>query len=155
MPKHTEPQANGALGRILARMLPTFNVRSENTRQIVDRPALQPDILITAPGRAPVVVEAEFAPAYTAEPEAKDRLGLEVANAAALIDAAIALRYPDGVADADNLAASIRTARLSYCVLYEDETRFPESGWLEGTVEDLSDLVRLVSVPPTRRRSRR
>ena len=25
--------------------------------------------------------------------------------------------------------------------------RFPESGWLEGSVEDLADLVRLVSVP--------
>ena len=25
--------------------------------------------------------------------------------------------------------------------------RFPESGWLEGTVEDLADMVRLVSVP--------
>ncbi len=30
---------------------------------------------------------------------------------------------------------------------YEDGTRFPESGWLEGSVEDLADLVRLVSVP--------
>ena len=147
MPRHTEPTANAMLGRILARMLPTFTVRSENTRQIVGQPALQPDILITATGRAPVVIEAEFMPGYTAEPEAKDRLGLEVVGAAALIDAAIALRYPDGMADADNLAKSVRGARLSYCVLYEDGSRFPESGWLEGSVEDLSDLVRLVSVP--------
>ena len=147
MPRHTEPTANNALGNILAQMLPTFTVRSENTRQIVGQPALQPDILITATGRAPVVIEAEFMPGYTAEPEAKDRLGLEVVGAAALIDAAIALRYPDGVADADNLAASVRDAQLSYCVLYEDGSRFPESGWLEGSVEDLSDLVRLVSVP--------
>ena len=147
MPRHTEPTANATLGRILARMLPTFTVRSENTRQIVGQPALQPDILITATGRAPVVIEAEFMPGYTAEPEAKDRLGLEVVGAAALIDAAIALRYPDGVADADDLAESVRDAQLSYCVLYEDGSRFPESGWLEGSVEDLSDLVRLVSVP--------
>ncbi len=147
MPRHTEPTANATLGRILAQMLPTFTVRSENTRQIVGQPALQPDILITATGRAPVVIEAEFMPGYTAEPEAKDRLGLEVVGAAALIDAAIALRYPDGVADADDFAASVRDAQLSYCVLYEDGSRFPESGWLEGSVEDLSDLVRLVSVP--------
>ena len=26
-------------------------------------------------------------------------------------------------------------------------TRFPESGWLDGSVGDLADLVRLVSVP--------
>ena len=120
---------------------------SENTRQIVDRPGLQPDILITAPGRSPVVVEAEFMPARTAEQEAKDRLGLEVVGTARHIDAAIALRYPEGVEDADDLSAAVSDARLSYCVCYADGTRFPESGWLEGPVEDLADLIRLVSVP--------
>ena len=147
MPKHTEPQANGELRRLLDRMLPAYKVTAENTQQIVGNPGLQPDILITAPGRAPVVIEAEFMPAYTAESEAKDRLGLEVAGAARHIDAAIALRYPDGVADAPNLGEAVRTARLSYAALYADDTRFPESGWLEGSVEDLSDLVRLLSVP--------
>ena len=147
MPKHTEPQANGELRRLLDRMLPAYKATAENTQQIVGSPGLQPDILITAPGRAPVVIEAEFMPAYGAEQEAKDRLGLEVAGAARHIDAAIALRYPDGVADAPNLAGAVRTAQLSYAVLYADETRFPESGWLEGSVEDLSDLIRLVSVP--------
>ena len=143
----SEPAANAALGEALDGMLPTYSVRWENTRQIVDHPNLQPDILITAPGRAPVVIEAEFLPAYTAESEAEDRLGLEVAGTARVIDAAIALRYPDGIADAPRLGEAVRDARLSYCVLYEDGTRFPESGWLEGSVEDLSDLVRLVSVP--------
>ena len=147
MPRHTEPTANSVLGRFLDRMLPSYEVRSENTQQIVGRPGLQPDILITAPGRAPVVIEAEFMPAYTAEEEAEDRLGLEVVGTARHIDAAIALRYPDGLEDASDLFAAISDARLSYCVCYQDETRFPESGWLEGPVEDLSDLVRLVSVP--------
>ena len=147
MPKHTEPQANGELRRRLDRMLPAYKATAENTQQIVGNPGLQPDILITAPGRAPVVIEAEFMPAYTAEQEAKDRLGLEVVGAARRIDAAIALRYPDGVADAPNLSEAVRTARLSYAALYADDTRFPESGWLEGTVEDLSDLIRLLSVP--------
>jgi len=140
----TEPSANVALGRRLGRMLPSYTVRYENTQQIVGQPALQPDILITANGRAPVVIEAEFMPAYTAEPEAKDRLGLEVRDTARTIDAAIALRYPEG---ADSLPDAVSEARLSYCVCYEDGTRFPESGWLEGSVEDLADLVRLVSVP--------
>ena len=34
-------------------MLPSYDVRSENTRQIVDNPNLRPDILITDPGRSP------------------------------------------------------------------------------------------------------
>ena len=143
----TEPSANAALGRRLGRMLPSYTVLYENTRQIVGQPALQPDILITATGRAPVVIEAEFMPAYTAESEAKDRLGLEVKGTARTIDAAIALRYPEGTEDADNLASAVSDARLSYCVCYEDGGRFPESGWLDGSAEDLADLVRLVSVP--------
>ena len=147
MPRHTEPTANSVLGGFLDSMLPSYDVRSENTQQIVGRPGLQPDILITAPGRAPVVIEAEFMPAYTAESEAKGRLGLEVAGTGRHIDAAIALRYPEGAADADDLAAAVSEARLSYCVCYAADTRFPESGWLEGSVEDLADLVRLVSVP--------
>ena len=38
-------------------------------------------------------------------------------------------------------------ARLEYAVFHEDGTRFPESGWLDGSPEDLAELVRLVSVP--------
>ena len=143
----TEPSANYALGRRLGRMLPSYTVLYENTRQIVGQPALQPDILITAPGRTPVVIEAEFMPAYHAEEEAKGRLGLEVKNTARQIDAAIALRYPDGTADVRRPLRHVADARLSYCVCYQDGTRFPASGWLEGSVEDLADLVRLVSVP--------
>ena len=148
MPRHTEPIANSALGGILQRMLPSYDVRSENTRQIVNNPNLRPDILIAAPGRSPVVVEAEFMPAYAAEDEARERLGLQVVlTGSRAIDAAIALRYPEDVADADDLADAIRDAALSYAVLYDDGARFPKSGWLSGGVEDLSDLIRLVSVP--------
>ena len=147
MPRHTEPTANSVLGGILDRMLPAYEVRSENTRQIVGRPGLQPDVLITAPGRAPVVIEAEFMPASTAESEAKDRLGLEVSGTARHIDAAIALRYPEGIEDTRDLSKAVSNARLSYCVCYQDDTRFPEFGWLDGSVADLADLVRLVSIP--------
>ena len=147
MPRHTEPSANSALGGILARMLPSYDVRSENTRQIVGQPNLRPDILIADPGRSPVAVEAEFMPAYAAEGEARERLGLQVVGGARPIDAAIALRYPEDVADADDLHAAIRDAALSYAVLYDDGDRFPKSGWLSGGVGELADLIRIVSVP--------
>ena len=147
MPQQIERNANHALGDLLRRMLPKYDVRYENTQQIVNRPGLQPDVLITAPGRSPVVVEAEFMPAYTAEVDAEGRLGLEVVDTARHIDAAIVLRYPEAIKNAYDLSPAISDARLSYCVLYSDGTRFPESGWLDGSVEDLSDLIRLVSVP--------
>ena len=150
MPRQTEPNANNAMGSLLQGMLSRSQVRSENTQAISGHSGLRPDILVTAPGRSPVVVEAEYMPARTVEPEARSRLGLEVASNGRTIEAAIALRYPDDVSGADNLHTALATARLSYCVFTEESggvARFPESGWLEGAVEDLADMVRLVSVP--------
>ena len=145
-PHQTEPSANSALGAILRRMLPSCAVHSETTRAISDHPGLQPDILITAIDRAPVVVEAEYMPAYAAEDEAKARLGLRLTDGGKRIEAAIALRYPTDVANASDLDNAIRSARLEYAVFYEDYTRFPASGWISGGVSDLADLIRLVSV---------
>ena len=149
MPRQTEPNANNAMGNLLQAMLPRSDVRYENVRAIAGRPGLQPDILITAPGRAPVVIEAEYMPAAGVETEAKERLGLETAANGRVIEAVIALRYPDDIGDAPDLAAALSVARLSYCVFTENggASRFPESGWLDGSVEDLADMVRLVSVP--------
>ena len=149
MPRQTEPSANNALGSLLKSMLPRSQVGSERTRAISGQPGLRPDIIVTAHGRSPVVIEAEYMPARTVEPEAKERLGLEVAASGSIIEAAIALRYPEAVAEANDLTAALKVARLSYCVFTEGRTeveRFPESGWLDGNVEDLADMVRLVSV---------
>ena len=150
MPRQTEPNANNALGSLLQDMLPRSQVRSENTQAISGHPGLRPDIIVAAPGRSPVVVEAEYMPARTVEPEARSRLGLEVATNGRIIEAAIALRYPDSVSETHNLPAALSSSRFDYCVFTEGATavhRFPESGWLEGAVEDLADMVRLVSVP--------
>ena len=150
MARHTEPAVNNSLGTVLQGMLPRSHVRSENTQAIVGHSGLRPDILITAPGRSPVVIEAEYLPAATAEVEAKERLGLDVTEDGRRIEAVIALRYPIDMGDADDLRAALTESRISWCVFTEESagvTRFPESGWLDGSVGDLADLVRLVSVP--------
>ena len=69
MPRQTEPNANNALGSLLQDMLPRGQVRSENTQAISGQAGLRPDIIITAPGRSPVVVEAEYTPARMVEPK--------------------------------------------------------------------------------------
>jgi len=151
MARQTEPSANNALGNLLQAMMGRSTVRSENTRAIAGHPGLQPDILITAPGRSPVVIEAEVMPAASVEQEAKDRLGLETTVDGRIIEAVIALRYPESLRQSDDLQADLKEASLSYCVFTEESkdtvTRFPESGWLDGSAEDLADMVRLVSVP--------
>lgn len=53
------------------------SARSENVCAIAGHPGLQPDILITAPDRAPVIIEAEFDRTYTVAHEGLGRLGLE------------------------------------------------------------------------------
>ena len=96
-----------------------------------------------------MVVEAEYESSGSGEADAKARLGLPVIGEVHSIEAAIALRYPDSVRDADDLRSALADARLTYAVFHDDDdlTRFPESGWLEGSVTDLADLIRLVSVP--------
>jgi len=150
MPHQAEGNANNVLGNLLRPMLGKASVLFESNRVIAGQSGKRPDILITSPGRSPVVIEAEYDPARTVEPEARERLGMPVQNATRPIEAAIALRYPAGVDDAYDQRAVIAEAALSYCVYtVESDTtvRFPQSGWLQGGVADLADLVRLVSVP--------
>ena len=150
MPRQTEPSANNALGGLLQGMMSGRRARSENVRSVVDRPGLQPDILVTGADRAPVSVEAEFEPARTVEQEARERLGLVTVDGRRKIEAAVAVKYPEWVAESEDLTAALRDATLRYCVFSmsgDRQERFPESGWLEGSAGDLADLIRLMSVP--------
>ncbi|MCS1408020.1 MAG: hypothetical protein M2R45_01184 [Verrucomicrobia subdivision 3 bacterium] len=148
-PHQTEGSANHALGRLLARVMPGRQTQAECTNMIAgaNNAGLRPDIIITASGRAPVIIEAEYLPAQGVEREAVDRIGLKVSDEPHPIEAVIALRYPEAIAEADDLEAALGSCRLSYCVRYADQTRFPKSGWLEGSVSDLADLVDIVAVP--------
>ena len=147
MPVHTEPNANYELGSLFRGMMPGCNVWSETRDTFPGFPGRHPDVLVAAPGRSPVVVEAEWSPANSVEQDARSRLGLQVTGLPRSIEAAIALRYPKDIEESYDLQGALTKARLSYYVLYEDGARFPESGWLEGSVTDLADLVRLVSLP--------
>ena len=131
-------------------MLTKSEVRSENTGIFTGHSGRHPDILITAPGRSSVVIEAEYLPGRKVEDEAKERLSLTVSTVGKDIEAVIALRYPLEVRGASNLQSAVTNAKMSYCVFTQPDTeieRFPSSGWLEGSVEDVADLVRLVSIP--------
>ena len=89
MPHQTEPSANNALGDLLRGMLGKATVRSENTQVIEAHAGYHPDILITALGRSPVVIEAEYDPAQNVENEARKRLNLKVAGQPQPIEAGL------------------------------------------------------------------
>ena len=107
MPRQTENNANNVLGNLLRPMLGKARVVFESTQVIAGHSGKQPDILVTSPGRSPVVIEAEYSPARTVEPEARERLGMDVTGQARPIEAAIELRYPEAIGDAQNLFADI------------------------------------------------
>ena len=141
-----EANANNALGSLLRGMLPRSVIRAEHAGLLTGSGG-RPDLLITDPGGAPVVIEAEYEPARTVEKEARARLDLRVAGETRPVESAIAVRYPAGLKDEYELEAPLRKSRLAFAVFHADGTRFPETGWLEGSVEELSDLVRVASVP--------
>ena len=144
--RQAESGANAALTVLLQGMMRGASVRAEHTQVVEGQPALRPDIIITDSQRSPVVVEAEYLPAYTAEDEAKARLGLPVVGDTRVVEAAIALRYPEDLESASDIAEALKAARSEYCVHYKDGGRFPASGWISGGASDLADLIRLVSV---------
>ena len=136
---HTEPAVNVVLAELLRPMLPRAEVRAENTGVLATNRLSQPDILVTAPGRGPVAIEAEFMPANTVEKDALSRLGQTVADGAREIEAVIAVRYPAELRDAPpNVTPSLRAAKLTFAVYTLGgshnrplDVRFPESGWLD------------------------
>ena len=146
-PHQLESTTNVALAELLQPMLPGCGVRGEQTQTIAGHPGRHPDVLITAAGRSPVVIEAEYDPNANPEADARPRLGIGITGETRPVEAAVALRYPESIGNAHNLREALAAARLSYCVLYESGARFPETGWLDGGVTDLADLIRLASVP--------
>ena len=150
--RHNEKEANFALERRIKQVMHGRQTRAESTRMIAGQgnAGLKPDVLITAKGRAPVIIEAEYSPARNVEEEARDRLGRRIRQQTHPVESVIALRYPDGfefVKDIDKELAE--TKDLEYCAVYPKGKRFPTTGWLTGSVCDLADLIHLVDVPET------
>lgn len=89
-------------------------------------------------------------PEYKVEDQARKHVGKRINGQPHPIEAAIALRYPAKLAQADNVNKDLKKAKdLKYCAVYPKGKRFPTTGWLTGSVSDLADLIHLVDVPET------
>ena len=124
--------------------MPTAKVTWQDSRVIVDHPSWQLDVLITASDRTPVVIEIEYAPGRDVENEAKQRLRHRVVDEVHPIETAFAVRYPQAVADAEDVGKMLESADLEFCIHYDDCSRFPERGWVVGSVKDIADLGSLL-----------
>jgi len=156
-PRHNELDVIMALCQIFQGMMHGCSVDMGPVRAIYGDSRLWLDILITAPGRAPVGLEvsltppygleAEVAPAHGVQADALSILGLKAAVDRRDIEVLIALRYPFDLATAYDLDAALVEAKLHYCFFMgnaDENGRFPESGWLEGSVSDIADFARLI-----------
>lgn len=165
MARNDEHTLNDVLAACLRRRSPAW--RGANSRNLTSedpgilRGAGQPDILVGAPSGAPVAVETEFAPARTVEQDARSRLGRQIATTGAQIENAVAVRLPSDLKDvpAEDLVDRVEQGSYEFAVISETggpvaeatgggagETRFPETGWLSGGVDDLAGLVEVLAV---------
>jgi len=157
MPR-TEHTINDALAELLRGTRRAWRdgqvVTSEDTGQLRDTSG-RPDILVIEPNVCPVVIETEVFPATTVEAEALSRLGVQMRTTGRRILSSIAVRLPDRLRKkyGDALQKDLASAVDLEMALIAGSgavgaTRWPTSGWMVGTVADLSLLTQSASVPP-------
>lgn len=150
-----EQTINTALGELLQGLGRYWTVRSEHVGRIFDEGG-RPDILIEKADGWPIVVEAEVGNHRQAEIEAQSRLGNHLATSAEVINAAVALVYPDALRmhHGAALRAELSAVQFEYALFTLDAEqnaqRFPTAGWLTGGVQELAVLLHRSSVPAWR-----
>ncbi len=154
-PRISEQLVNGCLADLLQAASPRSRIYTETQCFVGNRRS--PDIVVTADGRQPVVIENEWLPASSVEAEARSRLGEEidpeVVAHAGTVRSVVALRTPRTGLDHCDTPAELTEALRESGVLLEfalfaadagrtgTRTRFPAAGFISGTVEDLAVFV--------------
>jgi hypothetical protein len=152
----TEHSINDKLAEVLRETRSAWRVEgvlsSENTEMLRGSSA-RPDIVIIEANVSPVVIETEVLPAVTVEAEARERLGKHIRRTGREIVSAIAVRLPTRLRTTSTLKQELMAATDLEMALFAGRhfdqcVRWPQAGWLKGTVADLSILAQSASVPP-------
>ena len=157
MPRTAEPGFNHELANILRRKHPRWpdRIGVEQTNVFSEAAGLKPDIIVSHPGGLPVAVETEYTPAHTVEQDARERLGKILQETGDSIEQALAVRVPKALAKINQnaLEAAIEKARLEFCLFSGDPEhleRWPKTGWLDGSVDDLAACIELAALSENR-----
>ena len=143
-----EPVATTELAHLLRGMTGAAAVEPEPTG--IFPGGRRPDILITAQGRSPVVIEARRMPADNLEEDAIARFELNAVIKGRELESVAALYYPEDMIslDADTpLQYAAFTRRPGEKPAEYRVIRFPASGLIRGKAGDLAEFIRLISVP--------
>ncbi len=158
MPRNTERTLNAKLAECLRGKHPGWTVGAEQTGVFVEKQK-QPDIVVSRVEGLTVVVETEYAPAATVEADATTRLGQMIHHTGETVEQCIAVRLPAELRKVaqEQLEVAVRAARYSFAVitsegegLFDDIRRWPRSGWLEGSLDDLAGCIEIVALSERR-----
>ena len=168
----TEPEINTALGELLQGMKSDWNVLAEQTRQLKSSAGKRVDVLIEGFGGTVIAIETEFLPAQNVEEEAQSRLGEKLKVRAGTIDTAMAVKVPEilknyagailkkEISQVNNFQYAVYTTKNEAARSLDFEQtekkrkgegyidRFPQEGWLTGSLQDLAVLAQGYTIPP-------
>ena len=112
---------------------------------------LRADVLALGPGLVPVALEGEFGVAPGPDGDARKRLGQKPVESQHGIEAVVAVVYPpEGRtwSDPEDVAERLIAGQpLKYAIWSIPDSRWPESGWIEGDIRSLRELVVSLSQP--------
>ena len=164
MPKNNEATVNYELAKALQDRHPLWRGRiGAEQHGVLEQAILRPDIVVNQPGRPPIILETEFAPASGVLREARARLGQIVHESNYAVEQSLAVQLPVGLRDAQgNLRERVETARFRWRALSlprqteadkgpdspdpgELET-WPPAGWITGTVDDLANTIECLAL---------
>jgi hypothetical protein len=153
--EHTINDAVAAVLRKTRHAWHTSDVVSSENTGMLKGTHKRPDILVLESNVSPVVIETEVAPAASVESDAVSRLGQRIKKTGREILSSLAVRLPDrlrtthptklydAIAGAPDLEIALFVGRSASA-----SARWPQSGWINGSVADLSLLAQSASVPP-------
>ena len=151
-PSQYRTAGNGAIARALRKRHPDWTnttIHGERTRVLEGETGKQPDILIDAPRRQPVIIESEFDPARNVENEAVGRLGSRVARTGGEVESVVSVVLPTQLQTAD-LELAVEESTYKYAThqlnIDGESVRWPQTGWLEGGVDELADAIEYISL---------
>ena len=153
MPRTSEIAFNVRLLDVLRTKHPRWRDHTGVEQQgVLRETALRPDIVIRPPGGIPVVLETEFMPARSVEADAQARLGQFLQYNGDRIEQTIAVQVPRELSEVPqaDLEQHIEAAEFRYCTYSLQEAdmgvRWPATGWLVGSVDDLASCIENVSL---------
>ena len=140
------PTGEEAINTAISEVLGSIGRDWKTVAQPIGRPLEEggrPDVLITAPGLSPVIIETEIIPARTVEKDARERLGKTVRTSKKRVSFVVAVKVPKpytGLKDAGLRNALRQSDDMEYAMLMDDGKRFPD-GWLVGGIMDIALAV--------------